>query len=267
MSALIHKSAVIDPTAVLADDVEVAPFAFIGPNCRLASGVRVGHGATIEQNTTIGRCTRIWPQAAVGVDAQDLKYAGEETFLEIGENCMIREFASLHRGTSGGGNLTKLGNYVLVMNGAHVGHDATIGDHCIVAAHAAIGGHVIMDEYAIIGGVTGVHQWVRIGAHAMIGFGTMVNQDVLPFAVVKGTEAKLESVNIVGLKRRGFSKSEIRDIRSAMKTLFLERGNESLTDAVEKVRVKFKESEYVTAMLDFVESEVGLARKRGFASV
>ncbi len=266
MSSSIHPSAFIDPSARLAADVEVGPCAFVGPQVHLAAGVRVGHGATLAQNTKIGEGTRIWPQAVVGVDAQDLKYAGEATYLEIGARCLIREFASLHRGTAGGGGLTKIGDDVLVMNGGHVGHDATIGNGCVIAAHAAIGGHVIIEDQAIIGGVTGVHQWVRIGAHAMVGFGTMVNQDVPPFAVVKGQEARLDGVNLVGLKRRGFSRDEVRAIVGAMKALFLKRGDAAFADAIAQTRATYADSAHVRALLAFIEDAEGLARKRGFVS-
>lgn len=265
-SSGIHPTAIIDASAHVAADVTIGPYAYIGPNVTLHEGVQVGHATTIERNTVIGAHTRIWPQAVVGVDPQDLKYAGEESRLEIGMRCMIREFSSLHRGTQGGGMVTKIGNDVLIMNGAHVGHDAQVGDKCIIAAHSALGGHVIMGEQAIIGGVTAIHQWVRVGDHAMVGAGVMVARDIPPYGVVKGEDEHLAGVNLVGLKRRGFSRQDARDITDAMKVLFLERADVSFATAVAQVQARYESNPAIQVILDFIAETAEKNRQRGFTN-
>ena len=266
MSPGIHPTAIIDKTAEIADGVEIGPYAYVGPHVQIASGVKIGHGATIDRLTSIGPDTQIWPQAAVGMAPQDLKYAGEDSRLEIGARCMIREFASLHRGTKGGGMLTRIGDDVLIMNGAHVGHDAKVGNRCIIAAQSALGGHVELGDHAIIGGITAVHQWVRIGAHAMIAAGILVNQDVPTYGVIKGEDEHIAGVNITGLKRRGFNRQTIQNISAAMKLLFLERDELPLATALAQAKAKFADDAAVTELLDFVEASGGQNRKRGFAS-
>ena len=267
MPNLIHPTAIIDPTAELAADVSIGPYAYVGPQVSLARGVKIGHGASIDALTSIGEDTQIWPQAAVGMAPQDLKYAGEDSRLEIGARCMIREFSSLHRGTAGGGMLTRIGDDVLIMNGAHVGHDANIGDHCIIAAHSALGGHVALGRYAIIGGMTAVHQWVRVGAHAMVGAGAFISQDVPTYGLIKDGGEGLAGVNITGLKRRGFDREAIGAITAAMKILFLERNEHPLSTALAQARVDYGEHPAVQDLLKFVESAGEKSKRSGFVSV
>ena len=262
----IHPTAIIDSKAELAQDVSVGPYAFIGAGVTLERGVSVGHGATLEGPTHVGADTHIWPQAAVGMAPQDLKYAGEETRLEIGQRCRIREFASLHRGTAGGGGVTTIGDDVLIMNGAHVGHDCRIGNKCIIAANSALGGHVIMEDQSILGGVSGVHQFVRIGAHAMVAAGIVVTQDVPTYAVVMGGEEGLAGVNITGLKRRGFSRESIQNISKSMKILFLEDSSAPLSERLETARAKYGDDLAVQDLLTFIDGAGSNDRQRGFVS-
>ena len=260
----LHPTAIIDDSAVLGAGIQVGPYAYIGPKVVVGDGVRIDHAATIEGPTILGAHTRIFPHAAVGLDPQDLKYGGEETRLEIGERCQIREFASLHRGTAGGGGLTTVGADVLIMNGAHVGHDCRVGNKCIIAANSALGGHVVLGDNAIIGGVTGVHQFVRVGAHAMIAAGILLTQDVPPYGVVKGSQETLTGVNITGLKRRGFSREAIRTIREAMDLLFLKPSDETLALRLARAREHFTDQAEVAELLNFVASAGSNHRQRGF---
>ena len=262
----IHPTAIISASAKIAKDVSVGPYAYIGEGVQLETGVSVGHGATVEGPTLVGADTQIWPQAAVGMAPQDLKYDGEETRLEIGARCRIREFASLHRGTAGGGGLTKIGDDVLIMNGAHVGHDCQVGNKCIIAANSALGGHVIMGEQSILGGVSGIHQFVRIGAHAMLAAGIVVTQDVPTYAIVMGGEENLAGVNITGLKRRGFSRESIQNISKAMKLLFLEETATPLAERLIQAQTQFGHDASVQALLEFVEGAGSNDRQRGFVS-
>ena len=260
----IHPTAIIDPAAIVGANVHVGPYACIGAGVRLGDGVRVDHAATIEGPTTIGADTHIFPHAAVGLAPQDLKYAGEETRLDIGARCQIREFSSLHRGTQGGGGVTTIGDDVLIMNGAHVGHDCQVGDKCIIAAQSALGGHVILGDFAIIGGVSAVHQFVRVGAHAMIGAGVMVHQDVPTYGVVQGAQEALSGVNITGLKRRGFSREAIRNIRDAMDMLFVDTADTTLSARLDAVKARFAGQGEVAELLTFVEGAGTNNRQRGF---
>lgn len=262
----IHPTALIDPKAEIDPKVEVGPYAYIGPEVRLAKGVRIGHAATLEGPLIIGPQTQVWPHAVVGAAPQDLKYAGETSRLEIGARCKIREFASLHRGTAGGGMVTRIGDDVLIMNGAHVGHDCQVGNHCIIAANCALGGHVVLEDHAIIGGLTGVHQWVRVGAHAMVGAGLLVSRDVPPYAVVKGHDETLVGVNITGLKRRGFERKSIQAIQAAMKTLFLARSNVPLAQAIVEVQTTLGQDPAVRALLNFIEEPGPGSKPRGFVA-
>lgn len=266
MTSKIHPTAIIDPSAELGEGVEIGPYACIGAKVTLGDGVTVGHAATIEGVTVVGDNTRIWPHAMVGADPQDLKYAGEESRLEIGARCMIREFASLHRGTAGGGLVTRIGDEVLIMNGAHVGHDAQVGNNCIIAAQSALGGHVVMGDHAIIGGITGVHQFVHIGAHAMVAGGIFVHHDVPTYAVVNEETERMAGVNVVGLKRRGYSRASIQKIVAAMKLMFLERNSKPLVEATNEARELYGDDEAVQALLTFVQSVGASDKKRGFAS-
>ena len=266
MSSEIHPTAIVSPSAELGEGVEIGPYACIGAKVTLGDGVIVGQAATLEGVTLVGPGTRIWPHAMVGADPQDLKYAGEESRLEIGVRCLIREFASLHRGTAGGGLVTRIGDEVLIMNGAHVGHDAQVGNNCIIAAQSALGGHVVMGDHAIIGGITGVHQWVQIGAHAMVAGGILVHHDVPTYGLVNGETERLAGVNVVGLKRRGFSRASIQKIIAAMNLLFLERDTKPLAEALGEAQALYGDDPAVAALLSFTQELGASPKKRGFSS-
>ena len=212
----------------------------------------------IARNTTIGARNKIFQFASVGEDSQDLKYKGEPSRLEIGDECRIREFASIHRGTEGGGMLTKLGNRVLVMNYAHIAHNCKIGDDVILTNGSQLGGHCIVEEFAAIEGMAGVHQFCKVGAHAFVAAGAKVAQDVPPFAMVAGAErARLAGINEVGLKRRGFDADTINAIKSATRTIFFSKL--SREEALKKVTDDLGNFPEVRRLVDFIaNSERGV---------
>jgi UDP-N-acetylglucosamine acyltransferase len=202
MGARVHPTAVVAPGAVLGDGVEVGAYAVVGPRVRIGAATVVGPHAVIEGNTEIGEHNRIFQFASVGAEPQDLKYAGEDSRLEIGSGNRIREFVTVHPGTAGGGMLTRIGDGNLLMNYTHVAHDCRVGNHNVLANGVQLGGHVEVHDYAVLGALSGIHQFVRIGESAIVGAGSMVSQDVPPFCNATGDRARLRGLNTVGLKRR-----------------------------------------------------------------
>ncbi len=220
MSSVIHPSAVVDPAAKIGDDVFIGPFCIVGAHVELGAGVRLHSHAVVEGRTRVGEGTEIFPFASIGHVPQDLKFHGEESELIIGKFNKIRESVTMNPGTEGGGMLTRVGDYGLFMVGAHVAHDCVVGNHVILANNATLAGHVHVGDYAILGGLSAVHQFVRIGAHAMIGGMSGVENDVIPYGLVMGERARLAGLNLIGLERRGFTKEQIRALRSAYKMIF-----------------------------------------------
>jgi UDP-N-acetylglucosamine acyltransferase len=190
---------------------------------RIGAETQIGPYAVIEGRTTIGARNRIFQFASIGAAPQDLKYRGEPSRLVIGDDNRFREFTTVHRGTEGGGMVTRIGNHVLVMNYVHIAHDCIIGDHSILANSTEIAGHCVLDEWVVTAGMCGIHQFSRIGAHAMLAAGSKVSQDVPPYAMVAGDRARLVGINAVGLERRGFSPETIAALRTAFRTLFYSR--------------------------------------------
>jgi UDP-N-acetylglucosamine acyltransferase len=224
-SARVHPAAVVEPGAIIGEGCEIGPFVLIGPEVTLGPRVTVKSHAVITGWTEIGEDTTVFPFATVGEVPQDLKYAGERTRLVVGKRCRIREAATLNTGTEGGGGVTRVGDDVLIMTGAHVGHDAQIGDRVILVNHVAVAGHCSLGDDVIVGGLSGIHQWVRIGQGAIIGALTMVTNDVIPYGLVQGPRGELDGLNLVGLKRRGADRAEITALRAAFQTLAQEDGS------------------------------------------
>ncbi len=216
----IHPTALIDPAAELADDVEVGAYSVVGPHVKIGAGTMVASHVVIEGRTTIGERNRIASFNAIGGEPQDKKYAGEPTRLKIGDDNLIREFGTYNVGTEQGGGVTRIGNDNWIMAYVHVAHDCIVGSHTIFANKAQIAGHAEVGDWAILGGDTGVHQFVRIGAHAFTGIGTMLRQDVPPFVMVSGDPAAPHGINVEGLKRRGFDAPTISALRRAYKSLY-----------------------------------------------
>ena len=216
----LHPQAIVHPSAELDPGVRVGPWTLIGPNVRLGGGTEVGPGVLIEQNTRVGAGCTISKGAVLGTDPQDLKYRGEETFLEVGNRTVIREYATLHRGTSASGRTT-VGDACLLMAYTHVAHDCRLGNEVILANAVNMAGHVTIGDYAIVGGLTPIHQFVRIGTYAFVGGGSRVSQDVAPFSRVAGNPPKMYGLNSVGLERRGVSQEVRSALKKAYRTVFL----------------------------------------------
>lgn len=248
-TAQIHRSAVIEDGAVIGAGAVVGPFALIGPEVTLAAGVVVKSHAVVTGWTDVGDGTVIFPFACVGEVPQDLKFAGERTRLIVGARCRIREGATLNTGTAGGGGITRVGDDCLLMTGSHVGHDATLGNRVILANQVAIAGHCWIGDDVIIGGLSGIHQWVRVGAGAIIGAVTMVTNDVIPHGLVQGPRGDLDGLNLVGLKRRGVDRAEISALRAAYQTLA--QGEGSFMDRARRLAEE-TDSAHVREMTDFI---------------
>lgn len=216
----IHPTAIVDPRAELAETVEVGPYAVIGPNVRIGDGTTIGPHAVVEGWTTIGRDNRIFQFASVGAAPQDKKYRGEPTRLEIGDGNTFREFVTLNCGTVQDTGVTRIGSDNWVMAYVHVAHDCVVGDHTILANSTNLAGHVEIGDWVILGGYTGVHQFCKIGAHAMTGVGTVVLHDIPPFVMASGNAAAAHGMNTEGLRRRGFPPESINALRRAYRTLY-----------------------------------------------
>lgn len=233
---MIHPTAIIDPAATLADDVEVGPFSIIGADVTIGSGTRIESHVVIKGPTTIGSDNHFYQFCSIGEACQDMKYNGEPTRLEIGNNNVFREGLTVHRGTVQDQWLTKIGNDNLLMAYCHVAHDCEVGNHCILANNATLAGHVKVGDYAIIGGLAALHQFVQVGAHSMIGGTAAVSMDVAAYTLVNGNPAHTHGINVVGLKRRGFSADTVSVLREAYKLVF--RSNLKLAECIEQLEAK-----------------------------
>jgi len=246
---LRHPTAVIDPQAELAESVIVGPYTVIGAGVTIGERVRIGPHAYIERETTIGDDCQIATGAVLGTDPQDLKYAGEHTFLEIGPRTVIREYATLNRGTAASGKTT-VGSDCLIMAYVHVAHDCRIGNHVILANAVNMGGHVEIADWAIVGGVTALHQFVHIGEHAFVGGGSRVPQDVAPYVTVAGNPCAAFGLNITGLRRRGFSKEAVAALRSAYRAIF--QGELNTRQALDRLDEEGPHPEEVQRLIQFI---------------
>ncbi len=256
----IDPRAVVHEGASLAEGVEVGPFAVIGPNVTVGEGTSIGSHCVVDGHTTLGRGCRVFPYASVGTIPQDLKYAGEESRLEVGDRTVIREFTTVNIGTEGGGGVTRVGADCLLMAYSHVAHDCQLGDHVILANAVNLAGHVVVGEWAVIGGLSAVHQFVRIGAHAFVGGCSAVTLDVPPYVSAAGNRAKLYGLNLTGLRRRGFGDDTLKALRRAYRALF--QSKSTLAEAIETVRGDevYRVPE-VQRFVEFIaESERGVTR-------
>lgn len=218
--ARVHPSAIVDPKAELADDVQIGAYALIGPEVRIDEGTTVGPHTVVEGCTTIGKRNRVFQFASIGAAPQDKKYRGEPTRLEIGDDNTIREFVTLNCGTAQDRGVTRIGNDNWIMAYVHIAHDCVVGDHTIFANSSNLAGHVEIGDWVILGGYTGVHQFCKVGAHAMTGVGTVVLHDIPPFVMASGNTAQAHGINSEGLRRRGFSGEAINELRRAYRTLY-----------------------------------------------
>jgi UDP-N-acetylglucosamine acyltransferase len=253
----IHPTAIIHPGVELGKDVEIGPYSIVGEKVVIGDGVRIANHVLIERNTSIGAGCRIFTGAVLGTEPQDLKYRGEVTFLEIGNNTIVREYVTVNLGTRQRGKTT-IGNNAMLMAYVHVAHDCLIGDDVILANAVNMAGHVEIGEYAIVGGVVPIHQFVKIGPHAMIGGGYRVNQDVCPYMRVAGYPLRVVGLNVVGLERRGFSGEAISALKKAYKLLF--RSNLNVSQAIEKIS-QLPQTQEIGVLLQFIaNSQRGIIR-------
>jgi len=251
--SVVHQTAIIEDGAKIGEDVTIGPYSIIGGEVELGNGVEIISHAVVQGRTTVGENTQIFPFASIGHQPQDLKYAGEKSGLIIGANNVIREHVTMNPGTEGGGMITRIGDDCLFMVGAHVAHDCQIGDNVILVNNATLAGHVIVEEWAIIGGLSAVHQFARIGKHAMVGGMTGVTDDVIPYGSVIGNRARLSGLNIIGLKRRNFSRDVIHDIRKAYRLIFAEEG--TLSERLHDVGELFPDNEPVMEIVNFIKTD------------
>lgn len=255
----VHPTAIISPGAQLHPSVEVGPYAVIGPRVRLGAGTVVGSHAVLEGDTVLGEKNHVFHHASVGAPPQDLKYAGEETQLVIGDGNQIREFATLHKGTAGGGGVTRIGDRNLFMAYSHVAHDCKVGSGCVLANSAALAGHVELMDHVILGGLSAVHQFTRIGSHAFVAGGAMVVLDVPPYCMVQGDRAEQVGLNTVGLERHGYTADQVARVKDAYRILF--RSKLPLAEAVQALTREHGGQSEIDALLAFIaQSKRGLTR-------
>lgn len=256
---MIHATAIVDPSATVAPDCEVGAYSIIDAEVELGSGTVVGPHVVIKGPTRIGKNNRIFQFASVGEDPQDLKYAGERTELHMGDNNIVREYATINRGTKDGGALTKIGNNNLFMAYIHVAHDCQIGDHTVFANGASLAGHVAVGDHAILAGFACVHQFCTVGEHAFVGLNSVANRDVPPFMMVVGNYAEARGINKNGLRRRDFNEETIGALHRAYLALVRQRGDRS--QAMTSLQPLADEFADVRRFIDFIAtSERGIVR-------
>jgi len=261
--ARVHPTALVDPAAQVAADVEIAAYSVVGPNVSIGEGTSIGPHTLLQGHTRIGRNNRIFSFSSIGGPPQDKKYAGEPTRLEIGDGNTIREYCTLNTGTVQDTGVTRIGSNNWLMAYVHIAHDCVVGDNTIFANNAQLAGHVVIGDWVILGGMTGVHQFVKIGPHAMTAGGTILVQDTPPFVLGAGNPASARGMNVEGLRRRGFSAAAITALRRAYKTVY--RDGLSLAQAIEQLEAQVAEQpehgQPLQLFLGFLrESERGILR-------
>ena len=253
MSASVHPTAIVDDGAELGAGVEIGPFCIVGPRARLGEGTRLISNVVIEGDTRLGADCVVHPFAVLGAPPQHLAHRGEDTRLEIGDRNVLREHVTMHAGTVMGGGVTKVGSDGLFMVNTHVAHDCVVGDRVAMANNASLGGHVQVGDFVFVGGLAGVHQHTRIGRYSFVGASAMVTKDVIPYGSVWGNHAHLEGLNLVGLKRRGFSRAAIGDLRSAFRLLFGPEG--TFQERVEDTARVFAANAEVMEIVAFIRAD------------
>jgi len=256
----IHPTAIVDPDATIGAGTTIGPYATIGGQVRIGRDCRIGASAVIDGWTEIGDANEIFPMASVGLIPQDLKFGGEKTRLVIGNRNVIREFATIHRGTAGGGGLTRIGDHNLFMAYAHVAHDCLIGNETIFGNGATLAGHVIVEDYANVGAYSGVHQFCRVGSHAFIGGYSVVTKDALPYAKTVGNRARIYGLNTIGLVRRKFSQDAIAKLRRAYRYLLHSNTSRALALIEQDPTLQCREVQYVVNFIRTSKRGVGLRR-------
>lgn len=249
----IHPTAIVDEGASLGERVRIGPYCVVGGGVVLGADVVLHSHVVVTGRTQIGARTQVYPFASLGHRPQDLKYAGEESDLIVGEDNQIREHVTMNPGTEGGGMTTQVGNGCLFMVGAHVAHDCRIADNVILANNATLGGHVLVEEQAIIGGLSAVHQFVRVGRNAIIGGMSGVEHDVIPYGMAMGERAHLQGINVTGLKRRGFERAEIQALNEAFRRLF--EDETTLAERTDRLEAELGSVRGIADIIAFIRAE------------
>ena len=250
----IHSTAIVSSKARLGNNIQIGPYCIIKENVEIGNDCKIIANVYIDGDTKIGEKCIFYPFSSIGTNPQDLKYKGEKSSLKIGNNNIFREYVTVNPGTQGGGLFTTIGNNCLFMISSHIAHDCIIGDNVILVNNASLAGHVTIADYAIIGALSGVHQFCRIGKHSMIGAMSGIDSDVIPYGTVLGNRAFLSGLNIIGLKRRGFSKTVIQDLKKAYGVLFISNEG-TISERIKEVSEDFKKNEPVMEIVDFLTKE------------
>ena len=250
MAPRIHPTSVVEDGATLADGVTIGPFCSVGPEVELGEGCHLLSHVAVAGRTTIGARTRIFPFASIGHIPQDLKYRGESSTLTIGSDCMIREGVTMNPGTAGGGLMTVVGDRCAFLANSHVGHDTKVGNDVILSNNVMLAGHVTVGDFVIFGGGSAVIQYARVGSHAFVGGMSGLENDLIPYGMAIGNRAHLAGLNIIGMRRRNFTREQIHDIRRAYRLIFADEG--TLTERVDDVGSEFASHPFVHEILDFI---------------
>jgi len=254
----VHPTAIVSPGARVAESAEIGPYCILGDEVEIGSGTRLMAHVYLEGPTSIGEDNLFYPYSTIGVASQDLKYKGERAEVRIGNRNKIREFVTIHRGTEGGGRLTRIGDDTLLMAYTHIAHDSLIGDHAVLANGVTLGGHVTIGDWAVIGAFSGIHQFCRVGRHAIVGGYSVITQDVLPFSSTVSTrENRIYGANKVGLERRGFPTATIEILQTSFR--ILTRSGLNTTQAIERIRAEVSPCPELDELIEFIRSA-----ERGF---
>ncbi len=248
----IHPSAIVESGAMIGADAKIGPFCMVGPQVTLGDGCELISHVVVAGNTRIGAATRIFPFASIGHQPQDLKYKGEPVTLTVGANCTIREGVTMNPGTAGGGSSTTVGDGCAFLANSHVGHDCVVGNHVIFSNNVMLAGHCVVGDYAIIGGGAAVIQFARVGAHSFLGGMSGLENDLIPYGMAIGNRAYLSGLNIIGLQRRGFSRTDIHSLRRAYRLMFAAEG--TLLERVEDVASEFGDHPIVQEIVAFIRT-------------
>jgi len=256
---MIHETAIVHPKAEVGENVEIGAYSIVRENVTIGSRTRIGPHVVIDPYVDIGSDCRIFQFAAIGAEPQDLKFSGEKTFVKIGSGNVIREFVTIHRGTAEGSGVTEIGEDNLIMAYSHIAHDCKLGRRIVLSNNATLAGHITIGDYSVIGGLVAIHQFVRVGNFAFIGGKSAVVKDIPPYMIAAGDRAKLHGLNVVGLKRQGFSNNTLAMLKKAYRLVF--RIGLTLNEAIERVAAEVEQVPEVVHLIEFIKSsERGITR-------
>lgn len=256
---MIHETAIVHPKADISENVDIGAFSVIRENVTIGPGTSIGPHVVIDPFVEIGADCRIFQYAAIGAEPQALAFSGEETYVKIGRGNIIREFVTIHRGTQEGGGVTEVGEENLIMAYSHIAHDCKLGKHIVLSNNATLGGHIIIGDHATVGGLVAIHQFVRVGTNAFIGGKSAVVKDIPPYMIAAGDRATLHGLNLVGLKRQGFSRETLSMLKKAYRLIF--RIGLTQNEAIERVAAEVEQIPEIVNLLDFIKSsERGITR-------